>query len=68
MSEDDGTRVEAQSRGYTLRSGRRIEYVSPLVSRFSRSPAHDDVNDKGKKVGKKVRGRVNNKVIKKESM
>ena len=44
MSEDDGTRVESQTWGYTLRYGRRIEYASPLVSRVSRSPAHDGVN------------------------
>ena len=45
MSEDAGTRVEVPSWGYTLRSARRIEYASPLVSRVSRSHAHDDVND-----------------------
>ena len=48
MLNDDGTRVEAQSQGYTLRSGRCIECASPLVSRISRSPARDDVNDSDK--------------------
>ena len=36
----DEPRVETRSRGYNLRSGRRIQYESPLVSRVPRSPAH----------------------------
>ena len=43
MSVDDEPRVDAPRRGYNLRSGRRIEYASPSVSRISCSPALDDV-------------------------
>ena len=34
----EGPRVDC-SQGYNLRSGRRVEYESPLVSRVPRSPA-----------------------------
>ena len=37
----DETSVERRSQEYNLRSGRRINYESPLVSMDSRSPAHD---------------------------
>ena len=37
----DGPRVKTRHRGYNLRSGRHIEYDSPLVSRVPRSPARD---------------------------
>ena len=37
----DGPRVEACDRGYNLRSSRRIEYDSPLVSRVPRSPVRN---------------------------
>ena len=43
MSANDEPRVDAPRRGYNLRSGRRIEYESPLLSRVSRSPARDSV-------------------------
>ena len=41
----NGTRVDSRDRGYNLRSGRRIEYASPLVSRVLESPARDVDND-----------------------
>ena len=44
-SNSDGPRVEGR-RGYNLRSGRRVEYDSPLVSSVPRSPARD-ANDIG---------------------
>ena len=47
MSGTNGDGVESQERGYHLRSGRRMEYRSPVVSRVSETPAHnvEDVND-----------------------
>ena len=39
----DGPRVEG-CWGYNLRSGRRVEYESPLVSRVLWSPARDENN------------------------
>ena len=37
----DGPGVDTRHRVYNLRSGRRIKYDSPLVSRVLRSPASD---------------------------
>ena len=47
MSGTNGDRVESQERGYHLRSGRRIEYRSPVVRRVSETPAHNngDINE-----------------------
>ena len=41
LKKGDGTMVEVQDRGYNLHLGRCKKYRSPLVSRVSRSPAHD---------------------------
>ena len=41
----DGPRVEGH-REYYLRSGRRVEYDSPLVSRVPRNPACNANDDK----------------------
>ena len=40
----NGPGVDTRHQGYNLRSGRRIEYDSPLVSRVPRSPARDELN------------------------
>ena len=39
---NNGPGVDSRHRGYNLRSGRRIQYDSPLVSRIPRSPACDE--------------------------
>ena len=43
MSTNDEPRVDAPRRAYNLRSGRRIEYENPSLSRVSCSPARNSV-------------------------